>query len=513
MNTVRRCMYQAIAAALIFASVGVTSARPAAGAVVGTPLMEALQTASTAQVVVALELPPGVGSGPAELPGRVAAIRRVQDGVLAGVDASDFQLNHRYQAVAALAGRATPAGIARLAAQPQVARIDLDVGGGGALDDTVPLIDADEWHRRGITGESVVVAVLDSGLDTDHDDLADDLAYQACFVDEDGTIDGEGECPNGSDRQFGPGAAEDGVGHGTWTTGVVTSRGTVSPPGVAPGADIVAIKVLDDRPPSGRFASTSEIVAALDFIITDRPDVDVINMSLGTDALFDGECDSTASYTMAMADAIDTLRANGVIAFASSMNNGSATQMALPACLSNVVSVGATTKDDTVWSGTNSNTTLDLLAPGVSITTTGLDNGTAVVTGTSFASPHAAGCAALLIDAGVATSPDAIESRLKISPVMLTDPKNGLTFPRIDCFNPSDVATPEPPTSTATVTPTPSPTATSGPTGLPNVTPTATPSPTITPTRSATATPGVSLHLPLIARTGRTNLPTIEPAH
>lgn len=476
MTTIRRRIYQSIAAALIFVSVGLTSDQPA----VDPTGWGALEIASTVQVVVALELPSDVRSTPSELPRRRAEIRHVQDEVLAVVDASDFQLTHRYRAIAALAGRSTRPGIARLAAHPQVVRIDLDIGGGGALADTVPLIDADEWHLRGITGASVVVAVLDSGLDTDHADLADDLTYQACFLDDDGSIDGVGECPNGSDRQFGPGAAEDGVGHGTCTTGVVTSRGTVSPPGVAPAADIVAIKVLDDTPSSGRFAYTSEIIAALDFIITDRPNVDVINMSLGTDALYDGECDAATAFTMAAADAVDTLRANGVITFASSMNNGSSTQMALPACLSNVVSVGATAKDDTVYAGTNSNATLDLLAPGVNITTTGLDNGTARATGTSFASPHAAGCAALLIDAGVAITPQQIENRLETSPVLVTDPKNGLAFPRIDCFNPSDVATPEPPTATATLTPSPTV--------------------TVTPTPSATSTPDVRLYLPLIAR-------------
>ena len=68
-----------------------------------------------------------------------------------------------------------------------------------------------------------------------------------------------------------------------------------------------------------------------------------------------------------------------------------------------------------------------------SITSTGLTNGTSTFSGTSQATPHAAGCAALLLDAGDAVTPDAIEAFLKASPVQVTDPKNGLTFPRIDC--------------------------------------------------------------------------------
>jgi hypothetical protein len=50
-----------------------------------------------------------------------------------------------------------------------------------------------------------------------------------------------------------------------------------------------------------------------------------------------------------------------------------------------------------------------------------------------MASPHAAGCAALFIQSGVAVTPDAIEARLEASPIRVTDPRNGLTFPRIDC--------------------------------------------------------------------------------
>ena len=156
-------------------------------------------------------------------------------------------------------------------------------------------------------------------------------------------------------------------------------------------------------------------------------------MSLGTSQLFNGNCDTATAFNMAGAAAINTLRTSGVIAFASAGNDGSATQMTSPACLSNVVSVGATDDSDNVAGFTNSNSTTDIMAPGVDITSTGLANGTSTFTGTSQASPHAAGCAALLLDAGDALTPDAIEAFLKASPVQVTDPKNGLTFPRIDC--------------------------------------------------------------------------------
>jgi subtilisin family serine protease len=123
----------------------------------------------------------------------------------------------------------------------------------------------------------------------------------------------------------------------------------------------------------------------------------------------------------------------GVIAFASAGNNGSGIAMTAPACLSNVVSVGATNNLDVVAAFSNSNATTDIFAPGVSIVSDSRFGGTATASGTSMASPHAAGCAALLIDSGEALTPAAIETRLKTSPVSVTDATNGLSFPRIDC--------------------------------------------------------------------------------
>lgn len=411
-------------------SVGLASAQEK----VGHGVVEALQREGGANVVIALLEPPSMRAPQIDLPKLRTEIESLQGQVLSTLYVSDYRARHKYRAVPALAGWVSRTGLAELIANPNVVKIDLDVGGTGGLANSVPLIRADDWHALGITGRGVVVAVLDTGLDTDHVDLADDLVHEECFLDFDGALNGVGRCPNGSDRQSGAGAAESGLNHGVITTGIITSQGAVSSVGVAPDAKIVAIKVLDNTPPSGTFQFFSEIVAALDFIINNRTDVKIINMSLGTAALFAGNCDNATAFNMAGAAAINTLRANGVIAFASSGNNGSGTQMTSPACISNVVSVGATDSADNVAAFTNSNASLDLMAPGVNITSTGLANGIATGSGTSFASPHAAGCAALFIDAGIAVTPAQIEPRLKASPVRVTDPTNGLTFSRLDCF-------------------------------------------------------------------------------
>ncbi|HEX6052874.1 MAG TPA: S8 family serine peptidase, partial [Gemmatimonadaceae bacterium] len=342
----------------------------------------------------------------------------------------------RYEAVPAFSANVrSEEAVRALASDRGVRRIDLDVGGTGQLSTSVAVIAATERHQVGNRGQGVVVAILDSGIDTDHPDLADAVVHQACFGDDGGLIDGVGFCPGGSDRRVGPGAAEDDAGHGTFVSGIIASNGVVSAPGVAPDASIVAIKVTDDCSPSGCFYAFSEIVAALDYLITNNATLEVraINMSFGTNDLFAGGCDNAAAFTMAGAAAINTLRSMGVIAFAAAGNDGSGTMMPAPACLSNVVSVGASDDFDVVAAFSNSNATTDIFAPGVSITSDFLSGGTFTAGGTSAASPHAAGCAALLIDSGEALTPAAIETRLETSPFRVTDPTNSLSFPRVDC--------------------------------------------------------------------------------
>ncbi len=401
---------------------------------IGAGVIEALRTDKKAHIVIALTEPPMLKSQPNNLTVIRQEVAALQDAALSGIAPAEFTLKHKYQAIPALSGiLLTEAGLRRLAAQPAIVRIDLDAGGTGSLAQSVPFIGATTWHASGVRGNGVVVAVLDSGLDTDHSDFAGAVIHQACFADNDGTINGVGRCPNGSDRQSGAGAAEDDAGHGTHVTGIIGSRGQRSAVGVAPKAQIVAVKVTYGPSSAGSFQFFSEIVAALDFIINSRPDVDIINMSLGTGVTFAGDCDGTTSWNMAGATAINMLRNRGTITFASAGNNSSSSIMTSPACLSNVISVGATTLNDTIASFSNTNAATDIVAPGVTILSSFLGNGTISASGTSMASPHAAGCAALLMEAGVAITPDQIETWMEDSPIQVTDARNGLTFPRLDC--------------------------------------------------------------------------------
>ncbi len=366
-------------------------------------------------------------------------VARVQDDVLKGLTGKDFTMQWRYATIPALAGELHPPGLAKLAAHPRVLRIDFDMRAQKHLAQSVPIINADDMHTLGWRGQGVSVAILDTGVNAAHPDLSDDIIAQECWCT-------GGCCPNGTSRMSGSGAAADGDGHGSNVTGIVTANGVVSSIGVAPDASIVAIKILDNNG-GGNF---SDVIAGLDWVADNRPDVKVTNMSLGG-GLFGGNCDSVLQ---SLTDVINRLRNQGVITFASSGNDGRGAQMSLPACIANAISVGATydanvgsiswgspllctdssTFVDKVTCFSNSNSTTDLFAPGALIRSSGLGAGAVTYGGTSQASPHAAGCAADLLSAVPSLTPAEIETAIETSPVHVTAPQNNLSFPRLDCL-------------------------------------------------------------------------------
>ncbi len=427
-------------------------ARPSAASgddvVVESEVYEELASSPRVDVIVVLSTP---GPVPADLAMRSAEVAALVDTVLAGIPQSEVEVRARWEAVGAFAARVTLEGVRLLSHMEGVKKVVLDVPGGGGLTESVPLINADVVGAMGYGGEGVVVAVLDTGVDASHPDLEGDVIDEHCFCVSEG---GGGCCPGGATEAGGPGSAMDDNGHGTNIAGIITSDGLVAPPGVAPGAKIVAVKVLDK---DNRFSSLAQVVSGLNWVIVNHPEVDVINMSLGTDRLFSGPCDGDG-LGLVFADPVATLKARGVLVVASTQNDGSPTQIAAPACLSSTVAVSAVydssfgpsfvfdcldlTAADVVPCFANNNPFVDLLAPGAKIVSSGPGGGLLAQSGTSQAAAHVSASAAVLMGAAPELGADGVLAVLKETGVPVTDARNGVTLPRINLLAALNAAVP-----------------------------------------------------------------------
>lgn len=446
--------------------------RPIAGALVGIltllgsviPAVTARAARLEANLGRALERPlppPGVAVGvalrsedlPAQGAQRRARVRERQQRVLDALPSGTFHLKRRYESLAGFAGWAQRPAIESLLRHRDVEFVYLDGTVHAALAQGVPLIGADEVHDRGFTGAGVNVAVLDTGIDTNHPDLSDDLVAERCFCDSHPSPQ-IACCPNGSASQSGPGSAEDDEGHGTSVSGIVTSGGLVTAQGVAPDAGIVAVKVLDSTG-GGTF---SDIAAGLDWVLTNRQALGIrlVNMSLSDGGQYSNPALSPCTGTNT-ANAIKSLHAAGVAVFSASGNDGFDNGISFPACVAEAISVGGVydaplgsvswcgnaacttilctdnpTAPDKFVCHSNSDEILDLLAPDWRTDTSALGGGTTAFGGTSAATPYAAAEAALLLDADGSLTPGQVLALLAGNGPSVTNPGNGLAFARSD---------------------------------------------------------------------------------
>jgi len=214
--------------------------------------------------------------------------------------------------------------------------------------------------------------------------------------------------------------------HGTHVVGIITSDDSTYR-GVAPDADILMMRVCE-----GYSCPNSEIVAGIDWCIDnkDKYNISIMSMSLGNleGGIYSSPCDSEV-----VAKAANRANNSGIFVVAASGNDGSTTGISSPACGSGVVSVGATKKDDSFAPLTNRySNLLDLLAPGVDIYSTTISGGFLSASGTSYAAPHVAGLAALMLEANPNLSPDEIREIMKQTGVMIYDSKTNTYYPRIN---------------------------------------------------------------------------------
>ncbi|MCK5321179.1 S8 family peptidase [Candidatus Pacearchaeota archaeon] len=229
-------------------------------------------------------------------------------------------------------------------------------------------------------GESetdVIVAVLDTGIDTDHPDLVGNIIDAHCVG-------------------IGHTTCEDDNGHGTHVAGTIAANGKII--GVAPDVSLMAIKVLD----SAGSGWTDDIAKGIEYAADNG--ASIISMSLGGDR-----------QSSLIKEAIDYAVSEGVLVIAAAGNDGPRTgSIDYPGANVNVLAVGAIDSKEKVprWSSRGINDgdyiveerEVEFGAPGVSIESTWNDGCYDTISGTSMATPHVAGLAAKLWETDAGTT-------------------------------------------------------------------------------------------------------------
>ena len=252
-----------------------------------------------------------------------------------------------------------------------------------------PLSSINGSHPRAV---NAAIAIIDTGIDFTHPEL--NVYRQVSFV---------------------PGAstANDDNGHGTAVAGIVAAEGNVGAVGIAPGARLWAIKVLDK---SGT-GSMSSIIEGIDYVTQNAGQIDAANLSFGC------KCNSSALDT-----AINNSVAAGVTFVVAAGNAGEDSSLWSPASNPNVISVAALADSDGKCGGlgpptpygpddslaifSNFGTKVTIAAPGVNIHTTYIGSAYATLSGTSVAAPFVTGAAALYHSLHPTTSPAQVRSAL-----------------------------------------------------------------------------------------------------
>jgi subtilisin family serine protease len=376
-----------------------------------------------------------------DVPGTAAALARAHGGQLGFVyqhALEGFSVQVSSQAAAALARNPLVAYVEK----DQVARIAADASA-VAVPTGIDRVNADQNTTLDIDGVDdlrvdAVVAVIDTGVDFQHSDLNVNTTKSV-------------NCSGGSPfKQSCGSGGDDDNGHGTHVAGTIGALDNganvngIHVVGVAPGAEIWSVKVLR----SDGSGYISWIVAGIDYVTANAASVDVANMSLGC------EC-SSAAMDDAIARSVDA----GVAYAVAAGNSAKDASTFSPANHPDVITVSALAdfdgepeglgsptcrddQDDTLADFSNYGATVEVTAPGVCILSTWHDGGYHTISGTSMASPHAAGAAALLATSGT-TDPQNIRSALISSGNTgdWTDEKDGNEEPRIDVatFSPAMV--------------------------------------------------------------------------
>ncbi|MCD2464653.1 MULTISPECIES: S8 family peptidase [unclassified Streptomyces] len=239
-------------------------------------------------------------------------------------------------------------------------------------------------------GQGVTAYIIDTGVRITHSDFG-------------------GRASNGYDAIDNDNTAQDGHGHGTHVAGTVAGTSY----GVAKKAKIVGVRVLNNQG-SG---TTAQVVAGIDWVTRNAVKPAVANMSLG------GGVDS------ALDTAVRNSIASGVTYAVAAGNDNSNASNYSPARVAEAITVGSTTNTDARSSFSNYGSALDIFAPGSSITSSwnSSDSATNTISGTSMATPHVAGAAAVYLAGNPTATPAQVSTALTTAatPNVVTNPGSG----------------------------------------------------------------------------------------
>lgn len=221
------------------------------------------------------------------------------------------------------------------------------------------------------SGAGLTAWVIDTGVDLDHDDLNVDTQRSTSFVATETT-------------------ADDGNGHGTHVSGTIAAiDNDIDVIGVAAGATVVGVKVLS----SAGSGTNSGVIQGVDYVAQNASPGDVANMSLG------------GGTSTALDNAVKNAANNGIYFAVAAGNDGANANNSSPARANaaDLYTISAIDSNDNFASFSNfANPPVDFAAPGVSVKSLWKNNGTNTISGTSMASPHAAGV--LLVTGGNPTT-------------------------------------------------------------------------------------------------------------